>query len=187
MVLLSRSIVSKDSNPVAERVSSTIRELLWRTTAAEEPQASLRQSDSRSGARQSSTAHVKQTKKAIHLATFSGVLNQERWSLWRWQPAYPNEFCGRWTPQSSRPVIPVSPARRIRVPVSAAAVFVHAVHAELSSSTSIPRTRHVGRYDYVPKIKFRTSSKIQSWAQSSSKMINDELNRLSARRHNFYL
>ena len=32
MVLLSTSIVSKDSNPVAERVSSTIRELLWRAT-----------------------------------------------------------------------------------------------------------------------------------------------------------
>ena len=75
MVLLSRSIVSKDSKPGAERVSSTIRELLWRSTTAEEPQASRRRSGSRSGARQSSTALVKQTKESY---LFSDVLRCSR-------------------------------------------------------------------------------------------------------------
>ena len=87
--------------------------------------------------------------------------NQERWSLRRCQSAYPNEFRGRWTPQSSRPVIPVSPARRIRVPVSAAAVFVHALHAELSSSTSLhdqPRR----------KIRLRSEGKVPDQQQQDS-------------------
>ena len=158
MVLLSRSIVSKDSKPGAERVSSTIRELLWRSTTAEEPQASRRRSGSRSGARQSSTALVKQTKESY---LFSDVLrcsrtkkddhcdDDNRRIQMSFVVAERHNQADLWFRCRPNAVF----VFRCHQP----AVFVHAVHAELSSSTTIPRTRYVERYDYVPKIKFRTS------------------------------
>ena len=89
-------------------------------------------------------ALAKQSKERYRFSdVLRWFLNGERWSRWRCQQAFPNEFRGRRSPRSSSstsPVIPVPAARRIPVPVPAAAVFVHALHAELSSSTSIPRS-----------------------------------------------